>query len=149
MLPQLVVSTFPSQIFWVLVGFLCVFIFMTAIVSPRLQNTLDQRKCHLDRMCSEAAKLQNESLKLSEAAQQELNDAYAEVVESEKAIESQLKCRSQKKKDEVYQNSLVKMKAEREKIAEMFCDAFAEVSSDVDGVIDLALEKVGYTNGRC
>ena len=139
MLPQLVVSTFPSQIFWVLVGFLCVFIFMTAIVSPRLQNTLDQRKCHLDRMCSEAAKLQNESLKLSEAAQQELNDAYAEVVESEKAIESQLKCRSQKKKDEVYQNSLVKM----------FCDAFAEVSSDVDGVIDLALEKVGYTNGRC
>ncbi|NQW09224.1 MAG: F0F1 ATP synthase subunit B [Alphaproteobacteria bacterium] len=43
-LPQLDVTTFPTQIFWLIVSFTVLYIFMSKIVVPRIADVLEERQ---------------------------------------------------------------------------------------------------------
>ncbi|MBH20550.1 MAG: hypothetical protein CML98_02100 [Rhodobiaceae bacterium] len=43
-LPQMDISTFPSQLFWLIVTFLVLYLFMSKYVIPSLRTTIEERK---------------------------------------------------------------------------------------------------------
>ena len=43
-LPQMDISTFPSQIFWLVVTFSILYIFMWKFVIPKLRTTIEERR---------------------------------------------------------------------------------------------------------
>ena len=118
---------------------------MTVVVAPRLKNILDQRSAHISQMCSESEKSQIEARDLANETQQKLDELQASVAKAERELLAQQKQESQRKKDEIYQISLARTAKERERIAQMSQKTFEEVSSELDNIVDLALEKIGYT----
>jgi F0F1-type ATP synthase membrane subunit b/b' len=118
---------------------------MTVVAAPRLKNILDQRSEHISRMCSESETTQKTAIDLAEETQKKLDDLQAKVSKAEKDLVETLKQNSQRKKDEIYHVSLERTKQEKERIAQMSQQAFDEISSDIDNIVDLALKKVGYT----
>ncbi len=118
---------------------------MTVVAAPRLKNILDQRSEHISQMCSESETTQKTAIDLAEETQKKLGDLQAKVSKAEKDLVETLKQNSQRKKDEIYHVSLERTKQEKERIAQMSQQAFDEISSDIDNIVDLALKKVGYT----
>ena len=50
-LPQMDISTFPSQLFWLIITFTALYLFIWKFVIPRLSTTIEERKVLLER-CS-------------------------------------------------------------------------------------------------
>ena len=60
-LPQMDISTFPSQIFWLIVTFSILYIFMWKFVIPKLRITIEERKDKISNDVNEAEKLKSEA----------------------------------------------------------------------------------------
>ena len=60
-LPQMDISTFPSQIFWLVVTFSILYIFMWKFVIPKLRITIEERKDKISNDVNEAEKLKSEA----------------------------------------------------------------------------------------
>ena len=43
-LPQMDITTFPSQLFWLVITFAILYIFMWRVVIPKLSTTIEERK---------------------------------------------------------------------------------------------------------
>ena len=60
-LPQMDISTFPSQIFWLVVTFSILYIFMWKFVIPKLRTTIEERRDKISNDINEAEKLKSEA----------------------------------------------------------------------------------------
>lgn len=60
-LPQMDISTFPSQIFWLVVTFSILYIFMWKFVIPKLRITIEERRDKISNDINEAEKLKSEA----------------------------------------------------------------------------------------
>ncbi len=144
MLPQLAVSTFPSQIFWVLLGFICVFTFMSLLVSPKLRSTLENRSNYIDNLLKEAEVLKKETDIIVSSSLEEFNQSKQSIIQAENDLSNELKKKNSKKKRELYKNSLDRLQNEKEKIKEMSEKTLNELSANLDDLISLAMDKFGY-----
>ncbi|MCD8562538.1 MAG: hypothetical protein LRY54_00355 [Alphaproteobacteria bacterium] len=88
-LPQLDPSTYPSQIFWLVIMFLVLYIVFSRRVLPVISGTLENRREHIESDFSSAERLQKEAADVHEAYEKILQDArlkadalYAEIEES-------------------------------------------------------------------
>ena len=60
-LPQMDISTFPSQIFWLIVTFSILYVFMWKFVIPKLRITIEERRDKISNDINEAEKLKSEA----------------------------------------------------------------------------------------
>ena len=60
-LPQMDISTFPSQIFWLVVTFSILYMFMWKFVIPKLRITIEERRDKISNDINEAEKLKSEA----------------------------------------------------------------------------------------
>ncbi len=144
MLPQLAVSTFPSQVFWVLLGFICVFTFMSLLVSPKLRSTLENRNNYIDNLLKKAEALKKETDIIVSSSLEEFNQSKQSIIQAENDLSNELKKKNSKKKRELYKNSLDRLQNEKEKIKEMSEKTLNELSANLDDFINLAMDKFGY-----
>jgi F-type H+-transporting ATPase subunit b len=54
-------QTFPSQLFWLVVVFIALYLLMSRIALPRMASILEQRRKHIDADLAEAQRLKGES----------------------------------------------------------------------------------------
>jgi F-type H+-transporting ATPase subunit b len=88
-LPQLDPSNYPSQIFWLVIMFVVLYIVFSRRVLPTISSTLENRREHIESGFSSAEKLQKEASNVHDAYEKILNDArikadtlYAEIERS-------------------------------------------------------------------
>ena len=60
-LPQMDISTFPSQIFWLIVTFSILYVFMWKFVIPKLRIIIEERRDKISNDINEAEKLKSEA----------------------------------------------------------------------------------------
>ena len=60
-LPQMDISTFPSQIFWLIVTFSILYVFMWKFAIPKLRITIEERRDKISNDINEAEKLKSEA----------------------------------------------------------------------------------------
>ena len=87
-LPQMDISTFPSQLFWLIVTFTALYLFMWKFVIPRLSTTIEERKDKISNDINDAENLNSEASKILENYDDKMNSASLEsneIVSSSKA----------------------------------------------------------------
>jgi F-type H+-transporting ATPase subunit b len=65
-MPQFDITTFFSQVFWLLVSFLAVFLFFRFFYIPKMRTVFEKREVHIHSIQLEVAKLVDESRSLNE-----------------------------------------------------------------------------------
>lgn len=76
-MPQLDFGTYIPQIVWLLVTFLAMFFVVSTLVTPRIQNVLDERQRRIDDALRKAADLKTEAEAVLAAYEKALADARA------------------------------------------------------------------------
>lgn len=77
-LPQLDPSTYPSQIFWLLVSFVLLYTLMSRVALPRVTEVLDMRQTQRDNNLNRAEHLQEDAEKIRQTLDAAMATAQAE-----------------------------------------------------------------------
>ena len=77
-MPQLDVTTFSSQIFWLLVTFIALFLVIWRVSVPKISDALEARQKRIDDNLSRAEELKKEAVAALEAYEVSLADARSE-----------------------------------------------------------------------
>ena len=122
-MPQLDVSTYPSQIFWLLTCFLLLFLGVRYLVTPKIQSILDTRNDREQNNKKRAKELAEETTQLLEATTAQLMKAREEAAQTLFSMEEQLrktreeKLRDlQKKLDKITQEAEAELQTYREEL---------------------------------
>jgi F-type H+-transporting ATPase subunit b len=76
-MPQLDVSTFPSQLFWLAVTFIILYVLMKRLALPKVETAITARRNRLDDDLARAAQFKSEAEATLAAYQQALAEARA------------------------------------------------------------------------
>src|SRR3954451_19742786 len=77
-MPQLDVATFPSQLFWLAVTFIILYILMSRVGLPRLTVAIDARRQRREEDLARAARLKTEAEAANAAFQRTMAQARAQ-----------------------------------------------------------------------
>ena len=121
-LPQMDISTFPSQLFWLVVTFSILYLFMWKFVIPRLGATIEERKDKNSNDINDADNLNKEATDILKKYDEQMasasKESYEIITNSKKAMLDHLEML--KKENEEKVNSLIsesqaKIKTQEEK----------------------------------
>ncbi|HEX3500509.1 MAG TPA: F0F1 ATP synthase subunit B' [Stellaceae bacterium] len=74
-MPQLDLSTFPSQIFWLAVFFVVLYLLMAKLAIPRIEMVIDERRNRVENDLDKAGQMKNEAEAVITAYEKALADA--------------------------------------------------------------------------
>jgi F-type H+-transporting ATPase subunit b len=141
-LPQLDVGTFPSQIFWILVGFLLVHLFVSRKVAPEIEQILKIRANRLDDLDKKAQKLKSEAEKLRGDARIALENARLSFSANESKLISTFQEHSKREKASLEAAFLQKSQKELQILDKSSSAAFSNVLRNIEGLLEAALNKI-------
>lgn len=145
MLPQLAVSTFPSQVFWVLAGFACVYLFMQYFAVPRLRQALKTREQYLQTMQEKTEYLVFETEQLERAAQAKLDGVKAETTARETQLIAELETYHAERQEALRREFEATMKKELAQLKRSSETVFEEIASNCSAIVD---EAVAIVDGK-
>jgi F-type H+-transporting ATPase subunit b len=74
-MPQLDLSTFPSQIFWLAVFFVVLYLLMAKLAMPKIERVIDERRRRIDTDLDKAGQMKTEAEAVIAAYEKALADA--------------------------------------------------------------------------
>jgi F-type H+-transporting ATPase subunit b len=132
-MPQFDITTFASQIFWLIISFSVVFLFVWRIGLPRIANTLENRQKKIGDDLAKANELAEQTDEVMEAYEKKLADTRASALEELHAAT----VKATEKSDE--QNALL-----AEKLAENAAAARNRISAEsaaaINNIVDISEE---------
>ena len=90
-LPQLDVSTWPSQLFWLVLLFTAGYILMAKFVTPRIGSVLEERRAKLDADLSKARSASEDAARIREEYEANLDAARNAAAETAKQAAAEAK----------------------------------------------------------
>ena len=147
-MPQLAVETFPSQIFWILIGFFAVYFFMSTVVAPNLEETLENRAQHVGSLVKKAENLNSDAQKIEKNAFDALERVEVDYAEIESNLIASFREQSMKEKEALYKVFAKESRAKSELLAETSEKCFNEVSGDIDDIVQAAMLKINDSTKR-
>lgn len=141
-MPQLAVETFPSQIFWILVGFFAVYIFMSTVVAPDLEKTLENRAHHIGSIVKKAEELNSSAQKIEKDAFDMLERAEVDSAAAESKLIASFREQSMKEKDALYKIFAKESRSKSELVTEASEKCFNDIANDIDEVVQAAMLKI-------
>jgi F-type H+-transporting ATPase subunit b len=141
-LPQLAVENFPSQIFWILVGFAIIYIFVSQVVTPGIERILGNRVSHIEDLVKNAKDLNSEAEKLEHEAFVSLENAAIEAEAAESKLISCFREQSIAEKKALYEVFSQESRRESELLTKTAADLFEKMSAEIEDVTDLAMKRI-------
>ena len=116
-LPQMDPTWFPSQIFWLCITFLCLYVIFSRKILPEISSTLETRRQQIEGDLSNAQELKEEAESVHEAYNKILNDARQQSTTLFGNVEENIKSKTNKKL-EAFKARSTKKTIETESIVE-------------------------------
>lgn len=113
-MPQLEISTYLTQIFWVITTFIIFWMVMDHVIIPKISDTIEARKRKYDDFIIKAEEINKKALATLERYENTLAAAKSKASEQIKANEDALKKMIDEREEEINQQLKSKM-AEHEK----------------------------------
>ena len=129
-LPQFDPTSFPSQVFWLVVVFITMYIFFSRKTLPDISKVIDTRQEHIQNDLDGAENLKKEAEDVKEAYEAILNDARLRSSSAFQNVEDAIKKKSDKANDG-FQKRSAKALADTEKSVEKAKD---EILAELDGI---------------
>jgi len=104
-LPQMDITTFPSQVFWLIITFGILYLFMWRTAIPKLRNTIEERQDKILIDINEAEKVKSEA----EETLKEYEEKMQSVSKQASDIINQAKTKSDAMIDEIKKNQELKL----------------------------------------
>ncbi|MGB0695836.1 MAG: F0F1 ATP synthase subunit B' [Rhodospirillaceae bacterium] len=141
-MPQFDPTSFPSQIFWLVVFFAGLFFFLSKVAIPRLQEVMEQRDKMIDDDLEAAAKLKAETDAAIAAYEKALDDARSAAHARIKEVTEAASAAAEKKTAEVNARLAEQIKSGEAKIAAAKDSALAGVRDVATSVASATVEKL-------
>ncbi|MBR1734993.1 MAG: hypothetical protein IJ730_06060 [Alphaproteobacteria bacterium] len=141
-MPQLAVETFPSQIFWILVGFFAIYAFMSFIIAPKIEETLENRASHIGLLVKRAERLEADAKGIEKNAQDALERAEIDISAAESKLISSLREQSIKEKETLYEIFSKESRKKSASLSEEADQCFLDIANDVDDIVNAAMLKI-------
>ena len=116
-MPQLDFSTFPSQLFWLAVAFLVLYLLMSRVGLPRIANVLAERRARIDGDIGRAQQMKAEAEAVMGAYQRTLADARAQAQATLKEAMDRFNLEAARRQREAIEKLAVEISAAERRIA--------------------------------
>jgi len=152
-LPQLDLTTWPTQIFWLIVSFAFAYVLMWRIVTPRIASVLEERHARLDGDMQRARSAADEAEEIRLSYEKKLADARAEASEKTRSTLAEAQAEAEKKNAAVAKKLATKISKAESKIIEARDAALKELddiaaTSAIDAAASLTGIKVTKTDAK-
>ena len=145
-LPQLDLTTWPTQIFWLVVSFGLAYILMWKIVTPAIGSVLEERHTRVNDDMQRAKRAAEEAEQMRVDFEARLNDARAEASARTRESLAQAQAEADKKNDATSKRLASKVAKAEEEIVQAREAALKEIDSvATEGAIDAAKSLAGIT----
>ena len=132
-MPQLDVTTFSSQIFWLVVTFIALFLTMWRVSVPKISDALEARQKRIDDNLARAEELKKEATAALEAYEASLADARSEAQRAVLEANAKLAIEAQAREAELGE-------ALTKRIAESEANISAAMDEAIANIRDVAAE---------
>ena len=152
-LPQLDFTTWPTQIFWLVVSFALAYVLMSRIVTPRIASVLEERHTRLEDDMERARQAAQEAEDMRVTFEKALADARSEAADKTRETLANATQDAEKKNDAAAKRLATKIAKAETKIMESRAEALKELddvasASAVDAVASLAGIKLTKTDAK-
>lgn len=141
-LPQFDPSTYPSQLFWLTITFLVLYIFFAKSVLPSLGSTIESRRDHIQNDLDTAKTMKDEAEKVQAAYEEALTESRNEASALMAQSEEKIKAKAAKKLDTLRQKAADKMQDAESKIEKAKTEALKDMDAIAAEVASEAAEKI-------
>lgn len=141
-LPQLDPSTYPSQIFWLVILFGVLYLVFSRRVLPVISGTLENRREHIESDFSTAEKLQREAADVHDAYEKILHDARMKADALYVEIENSIQKKSAKEVQEFNERIEKETRLTEARLEKAQKEIRAEMDAIVAEVARQAAEKI-------
>ena len=114
-MPQLDATSFPSQLFWLTVSFVVLYVLMSHALLPRVQSVMMQRKRQMDGDVEQAERLKSEAARAEEQYEQALSEARSKSQSMLMEAQNEIRARETKRRQEL--DALIEAKLAESDIA--------------------------------
>jgi F-type H+-transporting ATPase subunit b len=132
-MPQLDFETFPTQVFWLVVSFVLLYVLMRTVALPRIEKIIEERRGRLDEDLEKAAQMKTEAEAVIAAYEKALAEARANAQATVKATVDRIAAASAERQRQAAAVLAEKTNAAEARIAAAKADALR-------GVRDVAVE---------
>jgi F-type H+-transporting ATPase subunit b len=144
-MPQLDVATFPSQILWLAITFIALFIVMTWVGLPRVGGILAARRKHIDDDLGKATQMKEEAEAVIAAYEKALAEARDEAQATSRATVERMNAASAERVKKLADALAAETRAAERRIAEAKNAALADLRDVAVEVARAAAQKVTGT----
>lgn len=141
-LPQLDVSTYPSQIFWLFIAFVFMYFVFARKSLPAVANTIENRSERINNDLDSAERLKDEVSAVQKSYEDSLIDARNASAEMFNDIETEIKQRSEQYSKDFLDKSLKEINSLEQNIAKTRDKAMNEMSEVAAEVASEAAAKI-------
>lgn len=142
-MPQLDVSTFATQIFWLFVTFAALFIIMWKSAVPKISDALEARQKRIDDQLDKAAEVKKEAEAAIEAYETALASARAEAHDAIAATNAKLAEEARARESELSDKLAASLAKSEAVIAQAVDDAIANIREVTVDVTASAVTRLG------
>lgn len=145
-MPQLDVSTFTSQLFWLAICFFMMLFIMKHFIVPKIVETIEQRKNKIDGYLEKAASLKEQAEQTLEKYQAKMKEAEAKADEALVNASNEMNDFIAQKQQELQKDLNKKIQRAEKQILEVKNEARKEISSVAENLVALILNKIDIQN---
>jgi F-type H+-transporting ATPase subunit b len=142
--PQLKVDTYPSQIFWLVVSFVLLYVLMSKVALPGVAEVIETRAAQQEGNLSQAAQMQKEAEDVKAAYEASIAKARASAQEALMQAEQEISDRINAENAKFGEHARKRVATAEQAIEKAKADA---LSSIADVSAEIAVEIVGKVSG--
>ena len=128
-LPQLDISTWPSQLFWLVVVFTAGYILMAKVVTPRIGTVLEERRAKLDDDLSKARTASEDAARIRAEYEADLDAARSAAAETAKQAAAEAAKQAEASDAKIAKKLTEKVVKAEAKLAAAQSDAMANLNN--------------------
>ena len=141
-MPQLNPEFFASQLFWLAITFIFLFIFLWRVSLPRINSVQTKRENKIKEDIKKAKQLQAEAEDIQEQINKQLDQAKSDSVELIKSAFIKLQKESSKKLEELDKNLSTKIDATYETIEKNKSESMSQIYEQINDITKLMISKI-------
>jgi len=141
-MPQLNPEFFASQLFWLAITFVFLFIFLWRISLPRINSVQTKRENKIKEDIKKAKQLQAEAEDIQEQINKQLDQAKSDSAELIKSAFIKLQEESSKKLEELDKNLSTKIDATYETIEKNKSESMSQIYEQINDITKLMISKI-------
>ena len=147
-LPQLDISTWPSQLFWLFVLFTAGYILMAKFVTPRIGSVLEERRAKLDEDLGKARSASEDAARIRAEYEAELDAARTTAAETAKQAAAEAAKRAETSDAKIAKKLAEKVAKAEAKLATAQSEAMANLNTVAAEVAIVAVAQLAHQVGK-